>query len=59
MMRRSVAGFLTMAGLVLVLISIWQDALVAVTAIMAAGVCVYGLAVFDIDARAPDDRSGW
>ncbi len=58
-MRRTVAAVLVIGGLIAVLASFYQDAVVAMLMLAGVPTLIYGLAGYDIDAAAPDDRSGW
>jgi hypothetical protein len=58
-MRRAIAGVLVMVGLLAAFTALYLDVLAAVLMLLGLPVFAYGLAGYDIDARAPDDRSGW
>ncbi len=57
-MRRAIAAVLVIGGLLAVLASFYQDAVVAFLMLAGVPTLIYGLAGYDIDAEQPD-RSGW
>ena len=58
-MRRIVAGVLVMLGLLAAFTALYLDVLAGVLMLVGLPVFAYGIAGYDIDAHAPEDRSGW